>query len=130
MTDRVRFGVEAHGGELAPCSGISNSNGRVQAARCRTGNVTDPGCSAAWLARLLWEQEAAGSNPASPTNQIIVIEHEGRTPAPGAGTYGFALGEGHDLTSPLGDNGAQVVGLDHEELRDGEDGLKHDSAST
>jgi hypothetical protein len=28
------------------------------------------GCSAAWLARLLWEQEAAGSNPAIPTVQI------------------------------------------------------------
>ena len=26
------------------------------------------GCGAAWLARLLWEQEAAGSNPAIPTN--------------------------------------------------------------
>ncbi len=28
-----------------------------------------PGCSAAWLARLLWEQEAAGSNPAIPTKK-------------------------------------------------------------
>ena len=25
------------------------------------------GCSAAWLARLPWEQEVAGSNPAAPT---------------------------------------------------------------
>jgi hypothetical protein len=31
--------------------------------------VTGTGCSAAWLARLLWEQEVAGSNPAIPTGQ-------------------------------------------------------------
>lgn len=29
--------------------------------------VRHTGCSAAWLARMLWEHEAAGSNPATPT---------------------------------------------------------------
>src|SRR5712692_10884096 len=34
----------------------------------RQGRLRMPtGCSAAWLARLLWEQEVAGSNPAIPT---------------------------------------------------------------
>ncbi len=35
------------------------------------GGVRDSqtGCGAAWLARLLWEQEVAGSNPAIPTNK-------------------------------------------------------------
>ena len=64
--------------------------------------MTDPGCSAAWLARLLWEQEAAGSNPASPTNQIIVIEHEGRTPAPGAGACQPIRGSKASTTNTVG----------------------------
>ena len=34
------------------------------------------GCGAAWLARLLWEQEAAGSNPAIPTSSehMLILE--------------------------------------------------------
>lgn len=67
--------------------------------------------------------EAAGSNPASPTNQILVIEHEGRTPAPGAGPDAFALSERHYLASPLGDDGSKVVGIDLEEVCDREDRL-------
>jgi hypothetical protein len=31
------------------------------------------GCSAAWLARLLWEQEAGGSNPLTPTIRLTRI---------------------------------------------------------
>jgi hypothetical protein len=43
------------------------------------GSVS-PGCSAAWLARLLWEQEAAGSNPAIPTKSAghrVVVRDQG-----------------------------------------------------
>jgi hypothetical protein len=43
-----------------PLDGAPNSAGRT---------VISTGCSAAWLARLLWEQEVAGSNPAIPTGQ-------------------------------------------------------------
>ena len=48
------------------------------------------GCSAAWLARLLWEQEVAGSNPASPTRQAT----RGRASLPSVdqGTTGGAEG--------------------------------------
>ena len=42
---------------------------RPAGGRLQNGSA---GCGAAWLARLLWEQEAAGSNPAIPTVQGIV----------------------------------------------------------
>ena len=32
------------------------------------------GCSVARLSRLLWEQEAAGSNPATPTTKLLPFE--------------------------------------------------------
>jgi hypothetical protein len=38
----------------------------------QVGYGCPPGCSAAWLARLLWEQEVAGSNPAIPTSSGLV----------------------------------------------------------
>jgi hypothetical protein len=47
------------------------------------------GSSAAWLARLVWDQEAAGSNPAFPTIETfaetsyltVVIRHGGGSAA-------------------------------------------------
>jgi aryl-alcohol dehydrogenase-like predicted oxidoreductase len=36
------------------------------------------GRSAAWLARLLWEQEVAGSNPAAPTMELRTLGRTGR----------------------------------------------------
>ncbi len=36
-----------------------------------TLRITLSGCSVARLSRLLWEQEAAGSNPATPTNKLL-----------------------------------------------------------
>ena len=33
----------------------------------KTGNVVIiPGCGSAWLERLVWDQEVAGSNPVTP----------------------------------------------------------------
>ena len=34
------------------------------------------GCSVARLSRLLWEQEAAGSNPATPTKSFSIFEED------------------------------------------------------
>src|SRR5581483_4537376 len=50
--------------------------------------LREPGRSSAWLERLLWEQEAAGSNPAVPTQAL---------------TLGSILGVGHDAAAaPVG----------------------------
>ena len=39
-----------------------------------------PGCGSAWLERLIWDQEVAGSNPVTPTFQLTcgcssMVEH-------------------------------------------------------
>src|SRR5215468_1983877 len=53
-------------------------NGRPRTAPQTIAFVEAPytcrstGRSAAWLARLLWEQEVAGSNPAAPTAQPFI----------------------------------------------------------
>jgi hypothetical protein len=39
------------------------------------------GCSAAWLARLPWVQEAAGSNPVTPTSVGLPGSYRSRAPA-------------------------------------------------
>jgi hypothetical protein len=54
--------VTAAGGS---CEALRRLGSRPMDDRLRIGST---GCGAAWLARLLWEQEAAGSNPAIPTN--------------------------------------------------------------
>ena len=36
-----------------------------------------PGCSVAWLARLIWDQEVAGSNPVTPS---FTMYHGGYSP--------------------------------------------------
>jgi hypothetical protein len=51
-------------GEVPRKEPLRDAGPRSRGGRLRNGSA---GCSAAWLARLLWEQEAAGSNPAIPT---------------------------------------------------------------
>ncbi len=46
-----------------------------------------PGCGSAWLERLVWDQEVAGSNPVTPI-AIVRVWFNGRTPAFQAGYVG------------------------------------------
>ena len=59
-------------------AGSLNSEGPVSGIHFRPWSFRpldfgDTGCSAAWLARVLWVHEVAGSSPASPT---YVIYHD------------------------------------------------------
>ena len=45
------------------------------------------GCGSAWLERLVWDQEVAGSNPVTPI-AIVRVWFNGRTPAFQAGYVG------------------------------------------
>ena len=42
--------------------------------------LTNSGCSVARLSRLLWEQEAAGSNPATPTFKTFKVSQNPLNP--------------------------------------------------
>ena len=46
---------------------LSTGNRRQGSSPCLSAFFVFAGCSVARLSRLLWEQEAAGSNPATPT---------------------------------------------------------------
>ena len=47
---------------------LSTGNGRQGSSPCLSAKmITESGCSVVRLSRLLWEQEVAGSNPATPT---------------------------------------------------------------
>ena len=39
-----------------------------------TKRQTPPGCGSAWLERLVWDQEVAGSNPVTPTYRAGVVQ--------------------------------------------------------
>ncbi len=38
---------------------------------CFRGRFCEAGCGSAWLERLVWDQEAAGSNPVTPMSHKI-----------------------------------------------------------
>ena len=49
------------------CVVIAKRNIIINALRVRQENVEGiPGCGSAWLERLVWDQEVAGSNPVTP----------------------------------------------------------------
>jgi hypothetical protein len=52
--------------------------------------ISRTGCSAAWRARVLWVHEAAGSNPASPTDEF-------HNPWPGVGACRLVHGFVHEI---------------------------------
>ena len=49
---------------------ILASRGKREAKQKKFAGKQIPGCGSAWLERLIWDQEVAGSNPVTPTYNL------------------------------------------------------------
>ena len=46
---------------------VDKSNAFCYSSCCVSDDTVETGCGSAWLERLIWDQEVAGSNPVTPT---------------------------------------------------------------
>ncbi len=60
----------------SPTSSVAARRLTWSSAHEPLGTMSRPGSSAAWLARLLWEQEVGSSNLPSPTRRALLAHQE------------------------------------------------------